>query len=102
MQRLVLLIADELLHGTVGILDALVHLVGIDLRTERVVQEVDGAVDVTLGVLQQVGDLSGHQSSDRHDEHDHRHDQREKDHQSGATSSPTASFEPGDSGFDGE
>ena len=102
MQRVVLSIANEFLHRAIRILDAVVHSPGVDVGAERVVQEVDRAIDVALGVLQQVGHLRADQGSDRHDEDENRRDHTEQNDKRRATAGPATTGQPRHSGFDGQ
>ena len=99
---LVLLIVDEPLDGAVGVVEVVDHLLGVEVRPERVVDRVDGVGDVRLGVLEQVGDLRADERPDRADEHEEHRQHPEEDQRRRAPSPPPPLGQPVHAGLDGQ
>ena len=72
------------------------------MGAERVVDRVDAVGDVSVGVLQKVGDLRAHERSDRADERQEQRHHAEEDQGRGAAPAPTPPGQPVHAGLDGE
>ena len=88
--------------GTVGVVELVDHLLGVEVRAERVVDGIDGVPDVGLGVLQQVGDLRSDERADGDDEDEEHCGDAEQDERRRRPAPPTPPGEPVHARLDGE
>ena len=63
-------------------------------------RKFDRAVDVLLGVAEQVGDLLADERADRHDEHEERQEHADQDERGGRAAPPAARRQSVDAGLD--
>ena len=90
LDRVALLVLDELLHGAVGVVEVLDDLLGFDVQPERVVEELDRVGDVALGVREQLGDLRPDERADGGEEDDERDEDAEQDRRGRRPAPPAA------------
>ena len=103
LHGVVLLVADELLHRPVGVVEVLDR----SRAASRFVPNVslivlDGVGDVRLGVRQQVGDLRADERADGDDEHEEHRQHAEQDQRRRRAPPPAPPGQPVDAGLDGE